>query len=56
MTGRIYQSSRPVNMCFIKTQFDFPLVNMEESFTAIQRCDLAYFLHLPNSLVADVVS
>ena len=49
-TAKMHQVPRPPNVCFLEVNFDFPLSTLGEPFTVYQRCDLTYFLHLPQSL------
>ena len=46
----MHKTPRPVNVCFLETKFDLPLSALGDPFTAYQRCDLTYYLHLPQSL------
>ena len=50
VTDKMHKTPRPVNVCFLETKFDLPLSALGDPFTAYQRCDLTYYLHLPQSL------
>ena len=50
MTDKMHKTPRPANVCFSEKKSDLPLSELGDQFTAYQRCDLTYYLHLPQSL------
>ena len=50
VTDKMHKTPTPANVFFIESKFDLPLSELGDPFTAYQRCDLTYYLHLPQSL------
>ena len=50
VTDIIYKTPRRVNICFFKVKFDLPLATLGFSFMMDQRCEMKYFLYLPQLL------
>jgi len=49
VTEKIHKTRRPVNVCFLETKFELPLSRLGAPFSVYQRCDMSYWLHLPQS-------
>ena len=47
VTDKVHKTPRPANVYFLETKFDLLLSALGDPFTAYQRCDLTYYLHLP---------
>lgn len=49
-TATMHKAPRPANVCFAEVKYNLPLARLGAPFDEYQRCDMTYFLHLPQSL------
>ena len=49
VTEKIHKTPRPANVCSLETKFELPLSRLGAPFLVYQRCDMSYWLHLPQS-------
>ena len=49
VTKRIHKTPHPANVCFLETKFELSLSWLDAPFSVYQRCDMIYWLHLPQS-------
>ena len=49
VTDKMHQTAQLKNMCFLETKFELPLSRLGAPFPVYQRCNMIYWLHLPQS-------